>query len=236
MDSVIHLAADWGGHEGNLDYSLALFNLLDPAQCKKVIYFSTASILDPENRPMPEAEKLGTHYIRGKYLFYRKLPELRIFPSVITLFPTWVLGGDRQHPYSHASAGILELRKWLWLIRFLTVDASFHFIHARDIANIVRYLLENETREKEFVLGNPAVTASRFLKEVCSFFKQPVYFQVPVPLLLVRILAFLSGNRLHSWDLFCFKKRYFVHRAVSAEYFGLSSELRSAAQILGQAV
>src|SRR3989338_5619753 len=45
MDQVIHIAANWGGHEENLDHSVELFNLLDPTQCQKVIYLSTASIL-----------------------------------------------------------------------------------------------------------------------------------------------------------------------------------------------
>jgi nucleoside-diphosphate-sugar epimerase len=232
MDYVIHLAAAWGSTETNYDNTIKLFNLLDPARCKKIIYFSTASILNQENRPMPEAEKLGTHYISSKYKFYKKLPELRIHPNVITLFPTWVLGGDKNHPVSHASKGILQARRWLWLIRFFTVDASFHFIHARDIARIVRFLLENETSEKNFVLGNKNITISQFLKETCRFFKKKVYLQIPVPLPPVRILALLTGHRLHSWDLFCFKKRHFQHKAVNAQHFGLKSNLETVDQVL----
>jgi nucleoside-diphosphate-sugar epimerase len=232
MDYVIHLAAAWGSSELNYDYTLDLFNLLDPAQCKKVIYFSTASILNEKNQLLPEAEKLGTPYIRSKYRFYKKLPELKIYPNTITLFPTWVLGGDKNHPVSHASKGIIQARKWLWLIRFFTVEASFHFIHARDIARIVRFLLENETSEKNFVLGNKNITISRFLKETCRYFKKQVFFQIPIPLTPVRILALLTGHRLHSWDLFCFKKRHFQHKTVNARHFGLSSDLQTVDQIL----
>ncbi|MEE8638165.1 MAG: NAD(P)-dependent oxidoreductase [Candidatus Margulisiibacteriota bacterium] len=236
MDIVIHMAAIWGEQEGNLDYSLDLFKLLNPEKCKKVIYFSTASILDTNNQPLKEAEKLGTHYIRGKYLFYKKLPELNIHPNVITLFPTWVLGGDHRHPYSHASAGMLRMQSWLWLIRFFTIDASFHFIHARDIANIVKYLLENETQERNFVLGNRPITVSKFVKETCHFFKKRVYFQIPIFLPLVKMLAFLTNRKLHPWDLFCFEKRHFQHKTVSTEYFGLKSELQSVEQILSDLV
>ncbi len=232
MDYVVHLAAAWGSTELNYETSLSFFDLLDPRRCKKVIYFSTASILDPDNQPLAEAGKIGTPYIRSKYDFYKKLPELKIFPNVITLFPTWVLGGDERHSYSHASKGILALKKWLWLIRFFTVDASFHYIHARDIARIVKYLLENDTKEKNLVLGNRSITASQFLKEASGFFQKRVYFQIPIPFPLVRVLAALTGRRLQSWDLFCFEKRHFTHKTVNTDNFGIKSDLQTVTQIL----
>jgi len=231
-DCVVHLAADWGSGIGNYEQSLDFFNLLDPDHCQKVIYFSTASILGPDNKPIPEAEKLGTHYIRSKYRFYRKLPELKIFPNVITLFPTWVLGGDDKHPYSHASEGILGMRKWLRLIRFFTVDASFHFIHAKDAARIVKYLLENEVKEKEFVLGNAPVTAGQFIREACRYLKVPIYFQLPIGLPVVQLLAFITGRKLHPWDLYCFNRRHFTHRTANAISFGLDSSLTTTAEAL----
>ncbi len=232
MDYVIHLAATWGSTESNYDESLTFFKLLDPRQCKKAIYFSTASILDSSNQPIEEAGELGTPYIRSKYAFYKKLPELKIFPNVITLFPTWVLGGDEHHLYSHASKGLLEMRKWSWLIRFFTVNASFHFIHARDIALIVKYLLENDVKEKNIVLGNPLITASQFIKKACRFFNKPVYFQVPIFFPMVKTLAFLTGRKLQRWDLFCFEKRYFKHQAKNTESFGIKSDLQTIEQIL----
>lgn len=232
MDFVIHMAADWGGNEGNYDYSLALFSLLDPYQCKKVIYLSTASILDRDNQPVEAAEKFGTHYIRSKYRFYKKLPELKIFPNVITLFPTWVLGGDEKHPYSHASSGILAMRKWLWLIRFFTVDASFHFIHAKDIASIVKFILENEVKEKNFVLGNKALTADELIRETCEFYGQKICCQIPVSLPLIQFLALITGRKLHPWDIYCLNRKHFVHRAVNAGDFGIASSLQSIPQVL----
>ncbi|OGC21978.1 hypothetical protein A2291_07365 [candidate division WOR-1 bacterium RIFOXYB2_FULL_42_35] len=232
MNYVVHIAAQWGGQEGNYDYTLALFNLLDPDQCEKVLYFSTASILDQNNQAIEEAEKYGTHYIYSKAQLHKKLPELKIYPNVITLFPTWVLGGDSQHPYSHASAGIVNIRKWLWLLRFLTVDVSFHYIHSQDIAKIVGYLLANKTKEHEYVLGNDNITATNFIRQTCQFFKARVYFQIPIPLWLVKALAKISGNKLHPWDLFCFKKKYFQHKTVNAASFGLESNLQTVQQII----
>jgi nucleoside-diphosphate-sugar epimerase len=229
MDLVVHLAAGWGTTETNYDYPLEMFQLLDPAKCTKVINFSTASILGPDNKPIREAEKYGTSYIKGKYRFYNKLPELKIYPKVTTLFPTWVLGGDKDHRYSHAASGLLNIGKWLWLLRFFSVHVSFHFIHARDIARITAYLLKNETEQKDFVLGNGLITAGQFIKEACRFFKVRTYFQVPIPFGLVR---FLAGHRLHDWDKFCMDKKHFKYNVSNAETFGFSSNLKTVEQIL----
>ncbi|MBN3033660.1 MAG: NAD(P)-dependent oxidoreductase [Candidatus Saganbacteria bacterium] len=235
MDFIVHAAADWGAHENNLDHSIDFFNLIDPARCRKVIYISTASILGPDNKPVPEAATLGTHYIRGKYLFHKILPDLPVYPKVITLFPTWVLGGDTAHPYSHATAGILGIRSWLWLIRFFKVDAGFHYIHARDIARVIKHLLKNEAEEKEFVLGNPAVTAGRLIEAICNYFGWRVYFQLPISLPLAVFLAQVTGHKLHPWDLYCFKRRNFVCQAVNAANFGLPSGLTTVRQVLADA-
>jgi nucleoside-diphosphate-sugar epimerase len=232
MEIVIHLAADWGGHWGNLNYSVSLFNLLDPAVCQKVIYFSTASILGQENKPLPAVEKLGTHYIRSKYQFYKKLPAFPIYPKVITLSPTWVLGGDSLHPYSHATTGIIEMRKWLWLIKFLQADVQFHYIHARDIALITKYLMEHETAEKNFVLGNKMITAQELIKEVAEFYHQRVYCQIPIPNWLINFFIFAGGRWLHSWDKYSLAKRHFVYQTTNCETFGLDNHLITLPQIL----
>jgi nucleoside-diphosphate-sugar epimerase len=232
MDILIHMAADFGSDEPNYNYALDLLKLLDPKRCKKVINFSTASILGPDNKPVPEAESIGTNYVRSKYRLYKKLPELEISSRVVTLFPTWVLGGDKTHPYSHASAGILDLKKWLWLIRYFKVDASFHFIHAKDIALLVKYLLENEVKQKDLVLGNAPITAAEFIKKTCAFFKIPVRFQLPLSPSLAQFLAFVTRRELHSWDLYCFKRRHFVFKTANARTFGLESDLETVNQIL----
>lgn len=237
-DILIHLAADWGEVEGNYDYSQKLFKLLDPQKCEKAIYFSTASILGPDNKPSEAAEKFGTHYVRSKYRFHKNLPELKIYPKVITLFPTWVLGGDKKHPYSHASSGLLGMQNWLWLVRFFSVDASFHYIHARDLAQIVLHLLKNPAKKKEYVLGNAAITAAEFIRQTCAFYnptivgKSKVYFQLTIPLWLVILLAKLTGHKLHPWDLYCFRRRHFQYKVDNLENFGINSKLKTISEIL----
>jgi nucleoside-diphosphate-sugar epimerase len=232
MDAVIHLAADWAGNEGNFEYSLPLFEALDPEQCQKVLYFSTASILGPEGRAVHQAETAGTHYIRGKYYMHMMLPRLPIYRNVVTLFPTWVIGGDRTHPYSHAASGLKDIKKWLWLIRRFTVDASFHFIHAADIAAIAAHLLEHRAAENEYILGNQALTATALIKQVCDNYGVAVGRQFTISLPLVKTLAALTGHKLHSWDKYCFERRHFTYETVNAESFGLKSTLQTIPQVL----
>ncbi|MBU0630115.1 MAG: NAD(P)-dependent oxidoreductase [Candidatus Margulisbacteria bacterium] len=232
MDALIHLAADWGGNQSNYEYSVDMLNSLDPNRCQKAIIFSTASILGDNNQLNPLAGTIGTHYIRGKYQLFKRLPDLAIYPKCVTLFPTWVLGGDRQHPFSHASNGIIGLAKWLKFIRFFTVDAAFHYIHARDIARIAKYVFEHNVKEKMLVLGNEPISASNFLKAVCQYYKVPVYFQLPIPVWLVKGTARLLGKSLHPWDLYCFEKKHFIYQTVDAATFGLPTDLLAPAEVI----
>ncbi|MDD4178620.1 MAG: NAD(P)-dependent oxidoreductase [Candidatus Margulisbacteria bacterium] len=233
MDYIIHVAAAWGSAAENYEWTLDLFRALDPERCQKVIYFSTASILGPDGQPTAKAETCGTHYIRSKYRLHKNLPSLKIYPKVTTIFPTWVLGGDNRHPYSHATQGIMDLKKWLPLISLFTIDASFHYIHARDLALITGYLLDHEIKEKELIVGNAPTTASQFLRAVCAYYHVPVYFQLPISLPLVKGLARMTGHQLAPWDIYCFEQRHFVFKTVNAATFGLSDNLSTIGQILG---
>ena len=84
-------------------------NLLNPERCEQVIYFSTASVLNNENKPLKEAGEIGTDYIRSKYDCLHQIEKLAIFPKITTVFPTLVLGGDDKKPYSHLTSGIPEV-------------------------------------------------------------------------------------------------------------------------------
>ncbi len=229
MDYVIHLAAGWGQSEPNDEHTIALFSALNPDKCKKVIYFSTASILGPDNKLVPGLDKIGTSYIKGKYSCHQKLAQLKIYDKIITLYPTWVLGGSENHPYSHATKGIKSAIKWLWLIRFFTFDLSFHFIHAADIALIVDYLLKNESAEKNYVLGNKLITAGQLISQICQYFRKRIYFKIKIPSSLVKLLA---GRRLSDWDRYCLDKKDFRYRVVNPEAFGLKSNYDTLSKVL----
>lgn len=227
MDLVIHAAAAWGGQEAfrvNVDATHRLFNLLDPGRCRKVLYFSTASILDARLQPIPEAGVAGTEYVRSKYQAYVGLKGTLVADRILTLFPTLILGGDAEHPYTFLSAGLPDILRWAWLFRFLTVDGSFHFIHARDIGRIVAYLLEHEVPQTQLVLGNPRLTVGQAVEAVASLYgwrSCPRVDLTPA----VELTARLLGNRLPPWDRFCLSYRHFVYEAVSADTFGLPTDL-----------
>ncbi|MCL6433494.1 MAG: NAD(P)-dependent oxidoreductase [Leptolyngbyaceae cyanobacterium HOT.MB2.61] len=229
MDSAVLIATAWGGpqevYDINVVKMLQLMNLLDPEKCEQVIYFSTASILDRQNQLLREAGEIGTDYIRSKYLCYQQLSKLAIAPRITTLFPTLLLGGDTNKPYSHISSGIPQVEGWLWLLRFLRADASFHFIHGKDIAQIVRHLIDHPPAEDdphELVLGNQMVTVNQAIEESCAYLNKRIYFRIPLTLKLANLIIRLFRIRMAAWDRFSMNYRHFTHqRVISPEDFGL---------------
>ena len=241
MDQVILVATAWGGTEAfevNVTKTLELLTALDPHQCQQVLYFSTASILNRDNQLLPEAGQLGIDYVRSKFACYQQLPKLAIAPRIITLFPTLVFGGDAQKPVSHVSSGIADVVRWLDLIRFLQADASFHFIHAQDIARVVCYLIEHplvaqEFADRQIVLGSPAITVNQTITEVCAYFHKAIYFQVPLSPWLINLLIRVFRIRMNLWSYFSLQYRHFTYQhPVTPASFGLPTACATIADLL----
>lgn len=217
IDSAVLTAADWGSKdvfEVNVFKTLQLLNLLEPSVCQQVIYFSTASLLDRNNQLLDLAGELGTDYIRSKYDCLRRLSKLAIATKTTILFPTLVLGGDAQKPYSHSSTGLPEIVKWIDVIRFLKADGSFHFIHGRDIAQVVRYLIDHppESNEpRQFVLGQEQLTVNEAIVEFCAYLNKNIYFRIPLSLSLANLLIVLFRIQMAAWDRFCLRYRHFTY-------------------------
>lgn len=230
MDSAILAATSWGGaietQDINVVKTIRLMNLLDPEVCQQVLYFSTASILGRDNQTLKEAGEIGTDYIQSKYQCHQQLEKLAIAPKVTTLFPTLVFGGDDQKPYSHISAGIGDIVKWMNLIRFFQADGSFHFLHAKDIAQVVLCLLEHPPElddPHEFVLGNPALTADQAIAEICAYLKKPILFQIPLSIHWANFFIKVFHIQMAEWDRFCIEYRHFTYaHPVSPNSFGLT--------------
>jgi nucleoside-diphosphate-sugar epimerase len=230
MDVAILTAAAWGGEQETFDVNvlktLRLMELLDPQICQQVLYFSTASVLDRNNQPLKEARQLGTDYIRSKYDCLARLEKLAIFPKITTLFPTLVLGGDDNKPYSHISPGIAVVVKWFDIIRFLQADGSFHFVHARDIAQVVQYLVEhpsNESRQK-LVLGNKCTTVNQAVEEVSRYLGKKIYFRIPLTLWLANLIIAVFRIQMAAWDRFSMNYRHNTYQnLVNPETFGLTT-------------
>ncbi|MEI2581288.1 NAD-dependent epimerase/dehydratase family protein [Scytonema sp. PRP1] len=218
IDAAVLTATAWGGDttfDINVHKTHELLNLLDPDRCEQVIYFSTASVLDRNNQPLKEAGELGTDYIRSKYDCLQKISQLAIAPKVTTVFPTLVLGGDRNKPYSHSTSGIPDVTKYIDLIRFFEADGSFHFIHGRDIATVVRYLIDNPPKEDEprsFVLGQKQLTANQAIEEVCAYLGKKIYFRIPLSISLANLIIVLFRIQMAAWDRFCMNYRHFSYQ------------------------
>ncbi|MEB3291588.1 MAG: NAD(P)-dependent oxidoreductase [Synechococcales bacterium] len=229
MDQAILAATSWGGagevFEVNVRQTIALINYLDPKVCEQAIYFSTASILDRNNQPLVEAAQVGTEYIQSKYECYRRLGECAIAPKITTVFPTLVFGGNDRFPKSHITSGCSEVVRWINLIRFFRADGSFHFIHGKDIAQVILYLIHHCPQvgeERNFVLGNDRLTVDRAVEEVCTYLRKRIYVRIPLSAWLTNFFIKAFRIQMGSWDRFSLHYRHFTHRTViNPASFGL---------------
>lgn len=231
---AILAATAWGGPEAdeiNVTRTLELLHLLDPRVCGQVFYFSTASVLSRENRPLPEAGRYGTRYIRSKYELLRRLPQVPVAEAITVLSPTLVFGGDAEKPHSFLSSDLRPFVKWLNMARFLSIDGSFHFIHARDVAQVVRHLLHHPELGgslRTLVLGQEALTFDQAVEEICGALDKRIYFRIPIPASFLTGVAPLFQRHLAAgeaaWGAFCLRYRHFRHdHPVNPATFGLPS-------------
>ncbi|MEL7083986.1 MAG: NAD(P)-dependent oxidoreductase [Cyanobacteria bacterium P01_A01_bin.3] len=236
MDMVIHLAAAWGGDDVaravNVTKTLELFNLLDRDRCQKILYFSTASLLDRDNRPVEVASEAGTAYIRTKFEMLMRRGQIKLRDRTITIFPTLVFGGDEFHPYSHISSGLTDITRWIFLIRFFKAEGSFHFLHAFDIAQVTRHLLMSLVQTGDWVLGNPELHVNDCIEQISHYYDKPVYFRIPLPVRFARKVAPYFGARLSPWDDYCIEHRYFTHKVVNPSTFQVPTQFPDVNSIL----
>ncbi|HIK55049.1 MAG TPA: NAD(P)-dependent oxidoreductase [Synechococcales cyanobacterium M55_K2018_004] len=229
IHTAILTATAWGDpqmtYDVNVVKTIRLMNLLDPEVCEQVIYFSTESILDHDNKPLKEAGEIGTDYIRTKYICHQQLPKLAIAPKITTVFPTLVFGGDETKPKSHLTAGLPGVIRWLGLARFFKADASFHFVHGEDIARVVVHLTDNPPpagAARELVLGSAPITVNQAIADLCRYFNKRIYLQIPLTPALANIFIRVFRIRMAAWDRFCLNYRHFTHKdPVSPAQFGL---------------
>jgi hypothetical protein len=136
-------------------------------------------VLDRQLRLLPEAASEGTEYIQTKALCLQQLEKHPLADRIVALFPTLVFGGrvDGRGPFptSYLTAGLVEASRWRWLAKWLRVDASFHFIHAADIARVCLHLLSTpqgpnpepgQGQVRRLVLGQPAVSVNRTVRQL----------------------------------------------------------------------
>jgi nucleoside-diphosphate-sugar epimerase len=245
INIAILVATAWGGatesYEVNVTKTIQLIEYLNPDICRKIIYFSTASILDRNNQLLPEALSLGTDYIRTKYQCFAKLSSLKIANQITAIFPTLVVGGDRDKPYSHISEGLPNVTKWIKLIRWFHADGSFHFIHAKDIAVAIYCLIEKDRtlnekvngEIKKVVLGNSSLTVNRAIQQICNYFNLKIYWQIPLSIVLANFFIKTFRIQMDDWSWFSLQYRHFTYQnPVTPATFGIDNYCSTLADVL----
>ena len=239
---VIHTATAWGDPERaeqvNVVAVKKLLSLLDPERLEQVIYFSTASILNRDLQLLPEAMAYGTEYIQTKARCLAELESHPLAEKIVAVFPTLVFGGrvapGDSHPTSYLTAGVAEAIPWLWLAKWLRTDASFHFIHAADIATVCTHLATTahqanpepgQGQVRRLVLGQAPITVNQAVATLVRWRRgwlPPLGIDLRGWLIdgLVKLLRI----EINEWDRFSIRQRHFVHEPVSPpERFGLTS-------------
>ncbi|MFU8885782.1 MAG: NAD-dependent epimerase/dehydratase family protein [Cyanobacteriota bacterium] len=239
---IVHTATAWGDPERamavNVEAVKQLLAFTSPEWLEQVVYFSTASVLDRQLQLLPEALTEGTEYIQTKALCLQQLEEHPLAERIVAIFPTLVFGGrvDGSGPFptSYLTAGLGEACQWLWLAKWLRVDASFHFIHAADIARVCLYLLStpqqpnpehHQGRVRRVVLGQPALTVNNTVRRLARWRHSWIPpLGIAITPWLVDVLIRLLRLEVTAWDRFSIQQRHFVHEPISPpERFGLVS-------------
>jgi nucleoside-diphosphate-sugar epimerase len=239
---VIHTATAWGDPERAQQVNVVavkrLLALLDPQRLEQVIYFSTASILDRQLRLLPEAMAFGTEYIQTKAQCLQELEVHPLAERIVAVFPTLVFGGrvvaGDPHPTSYLTSGVKEAIPWLPLAKWLRADASFHFIHAADIATVCAHLATTAHQPnpepgqgavRRLVLGQAPITVNQAVATLVRWRRgwvPPLGLELTG--WLIEGLIKLLRIEVNAWDRFSIRQRHFVHEPVSPpERFGLTS-------------
>ena len=239
---IIHTATAWGDPERAQQVNVVAVKQMlaatNPEVLEQVVYFSTASILNKDLQLLPEALPYGTEYIQTKAQCLEQLEQHPLAQRIVAVFPTLVFGGrvdgSGVFPTSYLTAGLKEGARWLWLAKWLRAEASFHFIHAADIARVCAHLATNPHQAnpevgqgavRRLVLGQPAVTVNETVKRLCRW-RRGWYPPIGLDLRgwLIEGLIKLLRIEVNAWDRFSIRQRHFVHDPISPpERFGLVS-------------
>ena len=235
---VIHTATAWGdperAHQVNVVAVKRMLALLNPAVVEQIIYFSTASILNRSLQPLQEALAYGTEYIQTKAQCLGELEQHPLAERIVAVFPTLVFGGrvDGTSPFptSYLTEGLAEASKWLWLARWLRADASFHFIHAADIAEICGILATTPHQPnpepgqgpvRRIVMGQPWISVNDAVATLCRWRGVSRTPGIPLWSWLIEGLIKILPIEINAWDRFSIHQRHFVHDPVTQpERFG----------------
>lgn len=214
-----------------------MLSLLDPDKLEQVVYFSTASILNRDLQPLPQALAYGTEYIQTKAQCLKDLEHHPLAERIVAVFPTLVFGGridgSSRFPTSYLTEGLAEASKWLWLARWLRADASFHFIHAADIAAICGSLATTPHQRnpepgqgpvRRIVMGQKPISVNEAVATLCLWRGVARTPGIPLWPWLIEGLIRVLPIEVNDWDRFSIRQRHFIHNPVTQpERFQLTS-------------
>lgn len=236
MDYLLHIATSWKGrhaHMINVEKTHALFRLFNHDRCKRIVYFSTASILGRDNQPITAAGERGIDYVKTKYQSYITLDDLPNRDAIVTLFPTLVFGGDATHPLSHISEGIpSSLRIMRMLLPFIDIDIDFHFIHAADIAAMADRILFMDRTHSDYVIGQAVIRGRDALDTLADVFRIPRIFNFNITRRRINILAKLFRVHIGRWERYLIDHATFDYDITVPEDVGVTSQYPSLRSIL----
>ncbi|MEM9435807.1 MAG: NAD(P)-dependent oxidoreductase [Pseudomonadota bacterium] len=242
---AILVATAWGGPEAVRvirDANLALSDRLIEAGCQRIMYFSTASVLDADTSLLEAARDYGTEYIRGKLALTEAMEARADRAEIVGLFPTLVIGGQSggDLPLSHFANLLHQLRRWVWLLRFLDVEAKLHVIHAADIATICVHLSDQDeggSGSRRLVLGNPADSVDALVRGYAGYVGLARLRLLRLRPALAQAFIWLFGIQLSPWDRYCMEHPdQSYQRAVNPAQFGLPvhmADLRAGLREIG---
>jgi nucleoside-diphosphate-sugar epimerase len=238
-DYLIHIATVWGYNlEDNIrvnkDRTLEMFNYLDPQRIKKIIYFSTASILKAGNKLCEVARTDGIPYIQSKWIAYNAIKSCPWKSKIITLFPTVVLGGGPKSPYSHISKGLHESKKDINWARFLNINVRFHFMHAHDIAQMIIIGMTNNNMPNDIVIGQPVMTLNQAILALCERHKKKAWIQIPISKVVIHLAIRLFRKKLHPWAIHCAKNPIFEYTTHTPNDYGMKSKFPTLTSVLNE--
>jgi len=245
INYLIHTATAWGdpkrAYEVNVVAFEELLGFLKKNRLEKIIYFSTASILNEKTELMGESLIYGTEYIQTKYQCYENLRKSSYAKKTTVIFPTLVFGGtlntNSRYPVSYLTAGLKEVKNWLWLARFFKIDAKFHFIHAKDIAQICGFLINNSNKKdysfRKYVLGQKFITIDQALLILLNQYGMKRFFALKLSKGIIKFLLKVLPIQTTNWDKFSINKYHFNHKPIAnPEKFGLKSYAKSLEDVL----
>jgi len=226
-DYLVHAAADRGsvtsrGMDVNLEGTRKLLAGLNPDRVRRIIYFSSSSLLRSDGSLLP-ADLFSDHaYLASKF---RGLQEVRNGPlasRVVVLYPTVVFGWDPGHPPAHDSISLRAILGWAWLLRRVRIDAAFHYLHARDIGRITERIIAQDKAGEQvsgaYILGNPPLTYAQGVEAATGRPHRP---WITLSGRTMAWLAPLFRFRLSRYDRYALSNPRFVYATTDAASFGL---------------